>query len=191
MRWSGTPVHFEMTCIMSSSVTSTSFSSRSSRHSVEDALELLLGLLFLVAQGGGLLEILRLDRGFLLDADLFDLLFDVLDVRRARHRADARARAGFVHDVDRLVRQETAGDVTVGKFHRGLERFVGQLRLVVRFVLRAQPFQNQDRLFDRRRFDLDRLEAAFEGGVLLDVLAVLVQRGGADALQLAAAEAPA
>ena len=38
----------------------------------------------------------------------------------------------------------------------------------------------------RRRIDDDRLEAALQGAVLLDVLAVLVERGGADALDLAA-----
>jgi hypothetical protein len=38
------------------------------------------------------------------------------------------------------------------------------------------------------RFDDDRLEAAFEGAVLLDVLAILVERGRADALDLAARE---
>ncbi len=37
-----------------------------------------------------------------------------------------------------------------------------------------------------RRLDDDRLEAALEGAVLLDVLAVLVERGGADGLDLAA-----
>ena len=40
----------------------------------------------------------------------------------------------------------------------------------------------------RRLLDLDRLEAALEGGVLLEVLAVLVERGGADGLQLAAGQ---
>ena len=34
----------------------------------------------------------------------------------------------------------------------------------------------------------DRLEAALERGVFLDVLAVLVERGGADALDFAAGE---
>jgi hypothetical protein len=38
------------------------------------------------------------------------------------------------------------------------------------------------------RLDLHGLEAALEGGVLLDVLAVFVEGGRADALQLAAAE---
>ncbi len=122
------------------------------------------------------------------DANLLDLVLDLLHVRRTRHGADARARAGFVHDVDRLVRQEAAGDVTVGKLHRHLERFVGELRLVVRLVLRAQTLQDQNRFLHSRRLDLHRLETALERGVLLDVLAVLVQRRRADALQFPAAE---
>jgi hypothetical protein len=40
----------------------------------------------------------------------------------------------------------------------------------------------------RGLFHLDRLEAALERGVLLEVLAVLVERGGADGLQLAAGQ---
>ena len=40
----------------------------------------------------------------------------------------------------------------------------------------------------RRLADVDRLEAPLEGGVLLDVLAVLVEGGRADAAQLAARE---
>ena len=41
-------------------------------------------------------------------------------------------------------------------------------------------------LLERRLLDHDRLEAALEGGVALDVLAVLVERRRADALELAA-----
>jgi len=41
---------------------------------------------------------------------------------------------------------------------------------------------------ERRLFHPHRLEAALEGGVLLEVLAVFVERGGADGLQLAAGE---
>ena len=44
------------------------------------------------------------------------------------------------------------------------------------------------RLLERRLLDHDRLEAALERGVALDVLAVLVERRGADALELAAGE---
>ena len=46
----------------------------------------------------------------------------------------------------------------------------------------------RDRLLDRRLVDQDRLEAALEGGVLLDVLAVLVEGGRPDRVQLAARE---
>ncbi len=46
--------------------------------------------------------------------------------------------------------------------------------------------QDVDRLLEGRLLDHDRLEAALEGGVALDVLAVLVEGRRADALQLAA-----
>ena len=52
----------------------------------------------------------------------------------------------------------------------------------------AQPAQDRDRVLDGRLVDEHRLEAALERGVLLDVLAVLVERGRADAVQLAAGE---
>ena len=55
-------------------------------------------------------------------------------------------------------------------------------------VALAQAAQDRDRLLDRRLVDQDRLEAALERGVLLDVLAILVERRGADRVQLAAGE---
>ena len=51
-----------------------------------------------------------------------------------------------------------------------------------------EPVEDVDRLLDRRLADEHRLEAALERRVLLDVLAVLVQRGRADHVQLAAGE---
>ena len=59
---------------------------------------------------------------------------------------------------------------------------------VVDLVALLQAAQDRDGVLDRRLIDQDRLEAAFQGGVLLDVLAVLVERGGADAVQLAAGQ---
>ena len=52
----------------------------------------------------------------------------------------------------------------------------------------AQALQDLDRVGDGRLLDLDRLEPALERGVLLEVLAVLVERGGADGLELTAGE---
>ena len=63
---------------------------------------------------------------------------------------------------------------------------VGDRDLVVLLVALADAHQDLDRLLERRLLDHDRLEAPLEGRVALDVLAVLVERRRADALQLAA-----
>ena len=54
------------------------------------------------------------------------------------------------------------------------------------FVL--EPAQDRDGVLDARLVDEDRLEAAAKRGVLLDVLFVFVERGGADAMQFAAGQ---
>ena len=55
-------------------------------------------------------------------------------------------------------------------------------------VFVAQTLENQDRFLNGRRLDFHGLETAFERGVLLDVFAIFVERGRADALHLTAAE---
>ena len=59
---------------------------------------------------------------------------------------------------------------------------------MVDLVALLEPAQDRDRVLDGRLADVDRLEAALERGVLLDVLAVLVERRRADGAQLAAGE---
>jgi len=59
---------------------------------------------------------------------------------------------------------------------------------VVFLIGPADAVENLEGLLDGRLIDGDRLEPALEGGVALDVLAVFVQRGRADDLQLAARE---
>ena len=71
---------------------------------------------------------------------------------------------------------------------RGDERAVLDLHAVEHLEALAQPAQDRDRVLDRRLVDEHRLEASLERGVLLDVLAVLVERGRADHVQLAARE---
>ena len=56
------------------------------------------------------------------------------------------------------------------------------------FVALAQAAQDGDRVLDRGLIHHHRLEASFQGGIFLDVLAVLIQRGGADGAQLAASQ---
>ena len=71
---------------------------------------------------------------------------------------------------------------------RGLQRFVGDGDAVVRLVLVAQAAQDLNGELDGWFRNLDRLEAALEGGVLFDVFAVLVERGCADRLEFTARE---
>ncbi len=145
-------------------------------------------LLLAVAQVGGLLEVLRIDRGLLLPARIGDLLVELAQVRRCGHPADAHPGAGLVDQVDRLVRQEPVVDVAVGQRGGGHQCTVGDGHPVVRLVAVAQTLEDLDGVLDGRLTDLHRLEPALQGGVLLDVLAVLVEGGGADGLQLAAGQ---
>ena len=57
---------------------------------------------------------------------------------------------------------------------------------MVHFVALLEPTQDRDRVLDRRLAHVHLLEATLERGVLLDVLAELVEGGGPDEAQLAA-----
>ena len=94
----------------------------------------------------------------------------------------------LVDQVDGLVRQLAAGDVAVAEGCGGDQRGVGDRHPVVRLVALLEPAQDGDGVFDARLADVHLLEAALERGILLDVLAVLVEGGRADQAQLAAGE---
>ncbi|VEH93125.1 Protein of uncharacterised function (DUF3170) (plasmid) [Tsukamurella tyrosinosolvens] len=145
-------------------------------------------LLLLVAQRRGLLEVLLVDRRFLLATRVGDLVVEGAQVRRRGHPADAHARARLVDEVDRLVRQEAVVDVPVRQGGGGDQRAVRDGDAVVRLVPVAQTLEDLDGVLDARLAHLDGLEAALQRGVLLDVLAVLVEGGRADGLQLAAGQ---
>ena len=80
------------------------------------------------------------------------------------------------------------GDVAVGQGGGRDQRGVGDAHAVVHLVAVLEPAQDADGVLDRRLADQHLLEAALQRGVLLDVLAVLVERGGADHPQLAAGQ---
>ena len=92
----------------------------------------------------------------------------------------------LVHQVDGLVGQEAVGDVAVGKRRRRHDGRIGDAHAVMDFVFLLQAAQDRDGVLHRRLADEHRLEAPRQGGVLLDIFAVFVQRGGADAMQFAA-----
>ena len=118
--------------------------------------------------------------------DSGDLLFDLLEVRRCLHPFDAESCTSFVDEVDGLVRKMSIGDVAVGEVGRSDERLVGDGDPVVSLVAIAETFQDLDRVGDSGLFDLDRLEATFESCILLEVLAILVERGCTNGLEFTA-----
>src|SRR4029453_17818548 len=147
---------------------------------------LLRELPLLVAERRGLLELLRLDRAFLLRADLVDLLLELAVPRRRAHRLDAHARGGLVDQVDRLVGEMPVLDVAVREQRGCAQRLVGDRAAVVRLVAVAQTAEDLDGVVHRRLVHADLLEAALESGVALEVLAVLVEGRRADRLELTA-----
>jgi hypothetical protein len=103
-----------------------------------------------------------------------------VDLRGHGVQLDRQAAGGLIDQVDRLIGQETVGDVARRQLRGGDERGILDLDAVVFLVPLLQASQDRDRVLDGRLADKNGLEAAFEGGVLLDILAKLVQRRRAD-----------
>ena len=112
----------------------------------------------------------------------------LVDLGGHRVHFHPQAARRFVDQVDRLVGQEAVVDVAVGKRRGGDQRIVGDPHAVVRFVALFQAAQDRDRVFDARFLHHHRLEPPLEGRVLLDVFAIFVERGRADAVQFAAGQ---
>ncbi len=151
-------------------------------------LELFALLELALAQVDRPLEVLGRDRRLHFPFDLPQLLFELAQVLGVAHPPQLDPGAGLVEHVDRLVGLEAVRDVAVGLVDRGLERGVVVAHLVERLVALLHPDHDQVGLVRAGRIDADRLEAAQQRAVLLDVFAVFLDGGGADAGDLAARE---
>ena len=81
--------------------------------------------------------------------------------------------------------RKSVRDVPVGQHGSRHERRVLELHAVMHFVSLTKTAEDADRVLNRRLADHDGLESALERGILLDVLPVLVERRGADRVELA------
>ena len=143
-------------------------------------------LLLFVPQRRSLLEVLRIDRGLLLPAGVGDPLIELAQIRRSGHPADSHPGPGLIDQVDRLVGQEPIVDIAVCQGGGGHDRRIGDRDPVMRLVAITQALEDLNGVRHRRFTHLDGLEPTLQRGVLLDVLAVLIERGRADGLQLPA-----
>src|SRR5438105_2644470 len=82
---------------------------------------------------------------------------------------------------DRLIWQNPPLNVPIAQ-HRGRDdRGVGNANAVMRFVALLEPAEDRDGILDTRLADVDRLEPPLQRRVFFDVLAILIERGRADA----------
>ena len=137
-----------------------------------------------VVRAGLLFPFQDLDRNL----QLVDPPLGVFDSGRRRTLAEPDPGAGGIQEADRLVGELPAADVAFGKFDRVGHRLVHDSHLVVQFERRDQASHHFDRGFLVRLVDLDRLEAAGEGGVLLEILFILRPRGRSDRAELTTGE---
>ena len=137
----------------------------------------------LQALGAGLVVLLH-ERLFL-NLHLSELA--LLSVNVAGHGVELhpQAAAGLIDQVDCLVGQEAVGDVAVGELGCSHQSRVGDTHAVVDLVLLLDATQDGDGVLHRGLVDHDRLETPGKSRILLDVLAVLVERRGTDGMQLA------
>ena len=92
------------------------------------------------------------------------------------------ARAGFIYHVDSLVWEVAVGDIALCQFDTCLESLVCISHTVMLLVMLLDIVQYQQGLFACSRFNDNLLETALQGSVLLNALAILIERGGTDTL---------
>ena len=123
--------------------------------------------------------------------DELDPLLHLGDLFGQRGLAQLHARAGFVDQIDRLVGQKAIGNIAARVRHGKLHRGIGIAHRMKLLIAVLDAHDDLDRLGLVRRRHLHRLEAPFQRAILLDRLAVLRRSRRADALNLAARQAPA
>ena len=126
-----------------------------------------------------------LHKRLLLDLHLGELALRQIDLFGHAVDLDAQTAGCLVHEVDGLVGQETIGDVAVRQLRAGDDGGIGDAHAMMDLVLLLQAAKDGDGVLDRGLADHDRLKTTLKSGILFDVLAILIERGCADGMQLA------
>ena len=120
--------------------------------------------------------------------ELHDLALELVEFGWEGFEFDLQAGRGFVHEVHGFVGEEAVADVAVAEDRGGNQRGVLDSHAVVDLIAFLESTQDRDGVFHTRLTDHDGLEAALQSGVLLDVFAILIERGGTDGVEFAAGE---
>ena len=142
----------------------------------------------MIPQAGCLLKVLGVDSRFLLATHGGDALVHLAQASGCGHALDTHTGTSLVDKVNGFVRQVAVVDVTVGEVGGRSQRAVGNGHAVVSLVAVTQTFKNIDGQLNGRLRYLHRLETTLQRSVLLNMLAVFIQRGGTDGLQFTAGQ---
>ena len=145
--------------------------------------EVLLQAHALRAQLGRLLVLASLGRGLLSVGQEPDTLLQLVAAFRHALGVDAHLAGRLVNEVNGLVRQLPAGYAPVAEPGGSIQGSVVDLDFVVGLIAGPQGPQDFHRVLDAGFLQVHGLEPPLQGRILLDMLAVLVQGGGANALQ--------
>ena len=98
------------------------------------------------------------------------------------------ARASLVHGVDSLVGLGSVGDITLCQSDTCADGIIGKGYMMVLLVAVLDIIENLQGLLHIGGFYEHLLETALQGSVLLNAVAVLVERGGTNTLDSAACQ---
>jgi len=124
-------------------------------------------------------------QGLALDFELHDLAVGLIQFRRQRIDLGADHGRRLIDQVDGLVRKLPVSDITGREHRRFDDGGVADAHAMVHLEALTQPPKDGNGVLDRGLIHQHGLEAAFQRRVLFDVLAVLVEGGRADAVELA------
>ena len=148
-------------------------------------LSLLLGLLLLQV-GDLLVELLQL-RGIVLTLDRLTLDFQLFDtagnlIQRLRYGIDLQTQtgSGLIHQIDRLIRQETIRDITGRQLYGRDNRIIFDTYFMVILIFLLQTTKDGDRIQLTRLVYDNGLEPTLKRLILLKILLILIQRRGTD-----------
>ena len=150
--------------------------------------QLIFQLTLGVTPFGGLLKILGGNgRGFLLNSGL-QTAFQLSKIQRGGLAGQINHGGSFIHQIDRFIGQKSVRQVTHRKGNGGLDGFAGDFYAVVCLITVTQALQNRNSLLLGRLAHHHRLKTPFQRSILLDILAVFINGGGAHTLQLSAGQ---
>ena len=127
---------------------------------------------------------------FLFQRHFFDLQLHNLPphiVQFRRHGVNLRPdlRAGFIHQVDCLIRQKPICNIPIGQCRGCHQSIIVDAHTVVYFVAFFQSAQDRDRILYSRFIHQDWLETPLKSRILFNILTIFIKCCRADTVKLA------